>query len=86
MLSLFSLGRLTFTLNVSFINFLPFSMNSNSNRCIKPNENSFSNQFVSNVVHKQIRDSGMVEFSRVRKFNYSIKFEFANLLNRFKQA
>ena len=51
-------------------------------RCIKPNENSFSNQFVSSVVHKQVRDSGLVEFSRVRKFNYSIKFEFAQLLNR----
>jgi hypothetical protein len=51
-------------------------------RCIKPNENSFSNQFVSTVVFKQIRDSGLVEFSRVRKFNYSIKIEFSNLLNR----
>lgn len=52
-------------------------------KCIKPNENSFSTQFVSAVVAKQIRELGLVEYARVRKLNYPVKIEFAPFLKRF---
>jgi chitin synthase len=52
-------------------------------KCIKPNENSFSNQFVSNVAVKQIRDAGLIEYARIRKFNYPLKFDFDCFLKRF---
>ena len=52
-------------------------------RCLKPNENSFSNQFVANIAIKQVRESGMVEYARVRKFNYAHKIDFALFVRHF---
>jgi myosin heavy subunit len=52
-------------------------------KCIKPNENSFSNQFVSNVAVKQIRDAGLIEYARTRKFNFPLKIEYDAFLRRF---
>ncbi|CAF0706559.1 unnamed protein product [Brachionus calyciflorus] len=54
-------------------------------RCIKPNENSFSNQFVSNIAFKQIRDGGLVEYARVRKLNYPVKIDFYTFIKRFEK-
>jgi myosin heavy subunit len=45
-------------------------------RCIKPNENSFSNQFISSIVLKQVKDTSLVEYARVRKLNYQIKMDY----------
>jgi myosin heavy subunit len=51
-------------------------------KCIKPNENSFSSQFVAQIAGKQIRESGLVEFARVRKLNYPVKIEFGLFVKR----
>jgi chitin synthase len=53
-------------------------------KCIKPNENSFSNQFVSNVAVKQIRDAGLIEYARTRKFNFPLKVEFDAFVKRYQ--
>ncbi len=53
-------------------------------KCIKPNENSFSNQFVSTIAIRQVRDAGLVEYARVRKFNYPVKLDFRIFLSRFE--
>lgn len=53
--------------------------------CVKPNENSFSTQFVSSVVAKQIRELGLIEYARVRKLNYPVKIEFGPFLKRFEK-
>ena len=52
-------------------------------KCSKPNENSFNNQFVSNVAVKQIREAGLIEYARTRKFNFPIKLDFDAFLKRF---
>ncbi len=52
---------------------------------MKPNENSFSTQVVSNTLLNQIKNSGLVEFARVRKYNLSLKLDFFYLLNRFSK-
>jgi chitin synthase len=53
--------------------------------CIKPNENSFSNQVNSDIMNKQIKSAGLVEFARIRKFNPSLKIDFGDLLSRFSR-
>ena len=52
-------------------------------KCIKPNENSFSNQFVSNVAVKQIRDAGLIEYARTRKFNFPLKIDYETFVRRY---
>ena len=52
-------------------------------KCIKPNENSFSNQFVSNVAVKQIRDAGLIEYARTRKFNFPLKIDYDVFVRRY---
>ena len=52
-------------------------------KCIKPNENSFSNQFVSNVAVKQIRDAGLIEYARTRKFNLPLKIDYDVFVRRY---
>ena len=54
-------------------------------KCIKPNENSFSNQVAINTLNSQVRHSGMVEYARIQKYNPSLKFDFIYLLNRFER-
>lgn len=51
-------------------------------KCVKPNENSFSTQFVASVAAKQVRELGLVEYARVRKLNYPVKIDFAPFLKR----
>lgn len=53
--------------------------------CIKPNENSFSTQFVASVAAKQIRELGLIEYARVRKLNYPVKIDFGLFLKRFEK-
>jgi len=53
--------------------------------CIKPNESNFSNQISTDVLSKQVQNAGLVEFTRVRKFNPSLLLDFHYLINRFSR-
>jgi myosin heavy subunit len=67
----------------SYKNFRHFKTEFKFKRCIKPNENSFSTQFVLNVAIKQIKDSGLVEYSKVKRMNYTNKIEFYLFAKRY---
>lgn len=52
-------------------------------RCIKPNAEKLPNEFNSELVLKQLRNTGMLETIRIRRLGYPLRMDFEEFFQRY---
>ena len=52
-------------------------------RCIKPNAEKMPNEFNSELVLKQLRNTGMLETIRIRRMGYPLRLSFEEFYQRY---